>query len=57
MHCRRLLAKLSQQLDWANKEVILQAVNWANGCGALATTQKGAMTALPTQVALIEYIN
>ncbi len=51
-----LLAKLSQHLEWANRDVIYQAVNWANGCGALATTQKGAMTALPTQVALAEYI-
>lgn len=52
-----LLAKLSQQLDWANEAAILQAVSWANGCGALATTQKGAMTALPTQAALVKYIN
>ncbi|MDV6250858.1 aminoimidazole riboside kinase [Vibrio sp. EA2] len=51
-----LLAKLAQQSDWANKETIHAAVNWANGCGALATTQKGAMTALPTQQALLNYI-
>nr|WP_319555958.1 aminoimidazole riboside kinase [uncultured Vibrio sp.] len=51
-----LLAKLAQQSEWANKEVIHAAVNWANGCGALATTQKGAMTALPTQEALLAYI-
>ncbi|WP_162062792.1 aminoimidazole riboside kinase [Vibrio taketomensis] len=51
-----LLAKLSQHLEWDNIEVVRQAVTWANGCGALATTQKGAMTALPTQVALTEYI-
>ncbi len=51
-----LLAKLSQHLEWDNIEVVRQAVTWANGCGALATTQKGAMTALPTKAALIEYI-
>ena len=51
-----LLARLAQQNEWANKEAIHSAVNWANGCGALATTQKGAMTALPTQDALLAYI-
>lgn len=51
-----LLAKLSQTTDWVNQQTIESAVKWANGCGALATTQKGAMTALPTQQALIEYI-
>jgi fructokinase len=51
-----LLAKLAQQAEWANKDTIHAAVNWANGCGALATTQKGAMTALPTQEALLAYI-
>ena len=51
-----LLAKLSQHSDWANSSNIEAAVQWANGCGALATTQKGAMTALPTQQALLEYI-
>lgn len=51
-----LLARLAQHNEWANKEAIHSAVNWANGCGALATTQKGAMTALPTQDALLAYI-
>lgn len=51
-----LLARLAQQNEWAHKEAIHSAVNWANGCGALATTQKGAMTALPTQDALLAYI-
>ncbi|NOI69909.1 aminoimidazole riboside kinase [Vibrio owensii] len=51
-----LLARLAQHNEWANKEAIHSAVNWANGCGALATTQKGAMTALPTQEALLAYI-
>ncbi|KGY12700.1 fructokinase [Vibrio tubiashii] len=52
-----LLAKLAQSSQWANDITIEAAVVWANGCGALATTQKGAMTALPTQQALLEYIN
>ncbi|KJY93642.1 fructokinase [Vibrio neptunius] len=51
-----LLAKLSQYNDWQQLEVIQSAVKWANGCGALATTQKGAMTALPSYQALEEYI-
>ncbi|MHA2708872.1 aminoimidazole riboside kinase [Vibrio owensii] len=51
-----LLARLAQHNEWAHKEAIHSAVNWANGCGALATTQKGAMTALPTQDALLAYI-
>ncbi|MEL6116501.1 aminoimidazole riboside kinase [Photobacterium sp. SP02] len=51
-----LLAKLAQHPAWANSETIRDAVRWANGCGALATTQKGAMTALPTRQALLEYI-
>lgn len=51
-----LLAKLAQSSHWQNKDTIISAVNWANGCGALATTQKGAMTALPNQQALLDYI-
>ncbi|WP_418114690.1 aminoimidazole riboside kinase [Vibrio scophthalmi] len=43
-----VLAQLSQHSDWCNTEVIEKAVRWGNICGALATTQKGAMTALPT---------
>lgn len=51
-----LLAKLSQYDQWDNQEAIHHAVEWANGCGALATTQKGAMTALPSERALRDYI-
>ena len=51
-----LLAQLSQQQQWDNLTTIDKAIEWANGCGALATTQKGAMTALPTQVELIQFI-
>ena len=51
-----LLAKLSQYDAWKSQKVIDSAIQWANGCGALATTQKGAMTALPTQDALVQFI-
>ncbi|OEF02620.1 aminoimidazole riboside kinase [Vibrio crassostreae 9ZC13] len=43
-----LLAKLSQNSDWHSWAQVEAAVHWGNGCGALATTQKGAMTALPS---------
>lgn len=52
-----LLARLSQQQHWDNLATIDKAIEWANGCGALATTQKGAMTALPTQEELIQFIH
>jgi fructokinase len=52
-----LLARLSQQQHWDNLATIDKAIEWANGCGALATTQKGAMTALPTQEELIHFIH
>lgn len=51
-----LITRLAQSDDWNNKETIVDAVRWANGCGALATTQKGAMTALPDEAALLDYI-
>ena len=51
-----LLAKLSQHEEWNNQRVVDSAIQWANGCGALAITQKGAMTALPTQEALTQFI-
>ncbi|MCG9789387.1 aminoimidazole riboside kinase [Vibrio mediterranei] len=51
-----LLTRLSKTESWVNDETIHDAVRWANGCGALATTQKGAMTALPNESALLEYI-
>ncbi|TXY05007.1 aminoimidazole riboside kinase [Vibrio mimicus] len=51
-----LLAKLSQSFDWQSRETITHAVHWANGCGALATTQKGAMTALPSKSMLLASI-
>lgn len=51
-----LLYQLSLTSDWQNDKAIHQAIQWANGCGALATTQKGAMTALPNQQELLNFI-
>ena len=52
-----LLAYLSQYEEWFQREIIRHAVRWGNGCGALATTQKGAMTALPDKNSLLEFLN
>ncbi|WP_159654088.1 aminoimidazole riboside kinase [Vibrio atypicus] len=52
-----LLAYLSQYEEWFQREIIRHAVRWGNGCGALATTQKGAMTALPDKKSLLEFLN
>nr|WP_306416383.1 MULTISPECIES: aminoimidazole riboside kinase [unclassified Vibrio] len=51
-----LLAKLSQTPQWRNWKNVDAAIRWGNGCGALATTQKGAMTALPSIETLSEFI-
>lgn len=63
-----LLAKLSRLSNWQNADtlqdvgalqdvdVLQTAIRWANACGALATTQKGAMSALPTEKELLEFI-
>ncbi|KYN83098.1 fructokinase [Vibrio cidicii] len=51
-----LLYQLSVAQDWRSAEAITQAITWAHGCGALATTQKGAMTALPNQAALMAFL-
>lgn len=49
-----VLARLSQSNNWQTTSVIKQAIQWGNICGALATTKKGAMTALPTAQQLNE---
>ncbi len=51
-----LIAYLAQSNSWSEIEHIRQAVKWANSCGALATTQKGAMTALPLKTELKQYL-
>lgn len=44
-----LLAGLSQVSDWKQESVLVDIIRKANASGALATTQKGAMSALPTK--------
>lgn len=51
-----LIAYLAQHNNWNEIDHIRQAVQWANACGALATTQKGAMTALPLKEQLEQYL-
>ncbi|WP_028865986.1 aminoimidazole riboside kinase [Psychromonas aquimarina] len=52
-----LISYLAQNSSWSSSQHIRDAVKWANGCGALATTQKGAMTALPTSAELSRYLS
>ena len=47
-----LLAGLSQHSDWKEISVLEQILRQANACGALATTAKGAMSALPNKAQL-----
>ncbi|RKF17965.1 aminoimidazole riboside kinase [Alginatibacterium sediminis] len=51
-----LLANLARTQDWQQWTIVEDAVNWANACGALATTQKGAMTALPSETQLRAFL-
>ncbi|CAE6925829.1 belongs to the carbohydrate kinase PfkB family [Vibrio sp. B1ASS3] len=51
-----LLAFLSQNDDWQQEAKIIEAVRWGNVCGALATTKKGAMSALPDRSRLLSYL-
>ncbi|EOD81000.1 Fructokinase [Grimontia indica] len=50
------LSRLSGD-SWKHAETAKEAVVWANACGALATTQKGAMTALPDLASLQAFID
>ncbi|HEY5715967.1 MAG TPA: PfkB family carbohydrate kinase, partial [Psychromonas sp.] len=52
-----LISYLAQSNNWSEIDHIRKAVQWANGCGALATTQKGAMTALPLRNELEQYLS
>ena len=47
-----LLAGLSQHANWKEISVLEQILRQANACGALATTAKGAMSALPNKAQL-----
>ncbi|TFH91355.1 aminoimidazole riboside kinase [Vibrio ouci] len=51
-----LLAYLSQHDDWQHEAKVIEAVRWGNICGALATTKKGAMSALPDRSRLLSYL-
>lgn len=50
-----LLAGLSQHPNWKKIPVLEQILRQANACGALATTAKGAMSALPNKAQLAEF--
>ncbi len=52
-----MLAGLAANPDWKTQEDISAIIQQANACGALATTAKGAMTALPTKAQLVTYLN
>ncbi|NBI43416.1 aminoimidazole riboside kinase [[Haemophilus] felis] len=51
-----LLAGLSQLSQWENLDKLVPIVQQANACGALATTQKGAMSALPNKTQLQQFL-
>ena len=51
-----LLAGLSQATDWKNNEVLDEVIRKANASGALATTAKGAMSALPDKERLEAFL-
>ena len=51
-----LLAGLSQHANWKEISVLEQIIRQANACGALATTAKGAMSALPNKMQLADFL-
>ncbi|MBQ1783559.1 MAG: aminoimidazole riboside kinase [Gammaproteobacteria bacterium] len=51
-----LLGALAKVPNWQDLGVMARAIALANACGALATTAKGAMTALPTQQQLAGFL-
>ena len=51
-----LLAGLSQHENWRDIDVLVRIIRQANACGALATTAKGAMSALPNKNQLTEFL-
>lgn len=51
-----LLAGLAQHPNWQEDDVLQQVIRQANACGALATTAKGAMSALPNKAQLTEFL-
>lgn len=51
-----LLAGLSQVSDWKEEATLVEVIRKANASGALATTAKGAMAALPNKVQLEAFL-
>ena len=51
-----LLSGLSQHVNWQETAVLEQIIRQANACGALATTAKGAMSALPNKAQLAAFL-
>lgn len=51
-----LLAGLSQTENWQETQNLVKIICQANACGALATTAKGAMSALPNQAQLKAFL-
>lgn len=51
-----LLAGLAQNPNWQQVEQLENILRQANACGALATTAKGAMSALPNQAQLAKFL-
>ncbi|WP_373777250.1 aminoimidazole riboside kinase [Glaesserella sp.] len=51
-----LLAGLSQAENWKQESVLIDVIRKANASGALATTAKGAMSALPNKIQLEEFL-
>ena len=47
---------LAQHSDWRESSVLQQIIRQANACGALATTAKGAMSALPNKQQLAAFL-
>ncbi|WP_150539881.1 aminoimidazole riboside kinase [Actinobacillus vicugnae] len=51
-----LLAGLSQVADWKDENALVEVIRKANASGALATTAKGAMSALPNKAELEAFL-
>ncbi len=51
-----LLAALSKQPNWQQSQDLSAAIDQAQACGALATSAKGAMTALPNAQELAHFL-
>lgn len=51
-----LLAGLSQVENWQDEKVLVEVIRKANASGALATTAKGAMSALPNKAQLEAFL-